>query len=157
MGIKRTRVGLSRWLIAYIVVRLRELYGLADDTPLDITIVTPTAIDLTYEEYCELHGIGQFLKAVETIHLERQSMAHFFICAAHGFRLASPRIQCPVQSDVESHGASADISNTFADNAAPIRQGTKNTGSNSTEVSNATNNSPLGSHIEPVICGHDVC
>lgn len=156
MGVKSTRFALSRWLVAYIVVRLRELHGLADDIPLDLTFATETDASLTHEQYCEIHGIHRFLKVVDAIPFERQSMAQFFICAARGLCLAHPRVDCAVQCDVESQGASADISDTFTDDAEQRHQGMRPTERDSTEASNTTDHTPPRSNSEPVTSVHDV-
>lgn len=140
MGVRSIRVDLSRWFIAYIVVRMRELHGLAHDTPLDHAITAGSQSQVTYEEYCELHGMSQFLSVVQMIPVERQSMAHFFICAARGINLECPRVDCGIQCDVESHGASADICNP----------------SDPVEVSNATWHTSSVCQIQPVIHGPHV-
>jgi hypothetical protein len=102
MGIDNIRFGLSRWLIAHIVVRFRELYGLEENTPLDDAIKNGSVCQATYDEYCEISGMFKFLSAVQTIVEERQTMADFFICAARGLRLSGMRMECGVQCDIES-------------------------------------------------------
>ncbi|KAG2335964.1 hypothetical protein BDR05DRAFT_1006302 [Suillus weaverae] len=101
-GYQGTRVDLSRWFIAHIVVRLRELHGLDEDTPLDDLLQKESVIQATYQEYCELYGMSHFLNATQTIPQERQSMAQFFISAARGVRLSNIHVDCAVQCDSEA-------------------------------------------------------
>jgi hypothetical protein len=115
MGIQDLRIDLSRWLVAYIVVRMRELYGLDEDTPLDDALHHGSVSEVTYEEYCELHGILRFLSTVQTIAVERDSMAHFFQCAAHGLNLACMRVECAVQCDPDPSKQSCDAADVYSD------------------------------------------
>ncbi|KAG2136433.1 hypothetical protein DEU56DRAFT_756339 [Suillus clintonianus] len=108
MGVRSTRVDISRWLIAHIVVRLRELHGLDEDTPLDDALQKGSVTQATYQEYCELYGMSHFLNATQTIPQERQSMAQFFISAARGFFLSSIHVDCAVQCDSEACGTPVD-------------------------------------------------
>ncbi|KAG1720424.1 uncharacterized protein EDB91DRAFT_1088861 [Suillus paluster] len=120
MGIKATRVDLSRWFIAHIVVRLRELHGLDEDTPLDDAFQNGSVSEATYQEYCELYGISNFLSATQTIPQERQSIAQFFISAARGLSLSNMRVDCAVQCDAESCGAPVDSDKTFNDDGVQL-------------------------------------
>ncbi|KAG1790111.1 uncharacterized protein HD556DRAFT_1310895 [Suillus plorans] len=102
MGVPSIRVDLSRWLIAHIVVRIRELYGLDEDTPLDDAIQHGSECQATYEEFHEISGMFKFLRAIQAIAEERQTIADFFVCAARGPHLSDMRIECGVQCDIES-------------------------------------------------------
>ncbi|KAG2337137.1 hypothetical protein BDR05DRAFT_952839 [Suillus weaverae] len=108
MGAQSLCIDLSQWFIAYIVVRMRELHGLDEDAPLDHALTVGSENKLTYEEYCELHGMSIFLSAVQMIAVERQSIAQFFQYAAHGLRMAGVRVDCAIQCDADSLRESGD-------------------------------------------------
>lgn len=102
MGTPSTRLDLSRWFIAHIVVRMREICGLDEDTPLDNVFEQGTVCQATHEEYCEIYGMFKFLSAVKSIVDERQSIADFFICAFKGLSVSGMHTHCGVQCDIES-------------------------------------------------------
>jgi hypothetical protein len=102
MGVRSIRVDLSRWLIAHIVLRIRELYGLDEDTTLDDAIQHGSECQATYEEFQEISGMFKFLRAVQAIAEERQTIADFFVCAARGPHVSDMRIESGVQCDIES-------------------------------------------------------
>lgn len=115
MGVKNIRFDISRWFIAHLVVRMREIHGLGADTPLDNTIINGSDCQVTYAEYCELHGMSMFLSKVQTIKVERQSIAQFFTSAGRGLSMIGRRVDCAVQCDAESQGASCDMFYPYAD------------------------------------------
>ncbi|KAG2354874.1 hypothetical protein BDR07DRAFT_1381928 [Suillus spraguei] len=116
MGIPRTRFDLSRWLIAHIAVRMRELCGLDEDTPLDNVFQHGYECQATYDQYCEVYGMSRFLSAVHAIAQERQSIADFFISAARGPGLSNIRVNCAVQCDSVSQCASEEMFSPCTDN-----------------------------------------
>ncbi|KAG2335562.1 hypothetical protein BDR05DRAFT_1006677 [Suillus weaverae] len=125
MGVHSIRVDLSRWLIAHIVVRIRELYGLEEDAPLDNIFQQGYECQATYEEYCEIYGMSKFLSAVEALAEERQSVANFFVCAARGLRL-SGMVECGVQCDIESQLDPRDVCTDTAHTTLPTSSLTNN-------------------------------
>lgn len=123
MGVQDLRIDLSRWLIAYIVVRMRELHGLDEDTPLKDVIEHGSDCQVNYEQYCELHGISKFLSVVQLIRVERQSMSQFFQSAARGLSLTSLRVDCAIQCDADSVGESCDEVHLCSDDDSIKHQG----------------------------------
>ncbi|KAG2028695.1 hypothetical protein BDR03DRAFT_1019462, partial [Suillus americanus] len=120
MGVKNIRFDISRWFIAHLVVRMREIHGLGADTPLDNTIINGSDCQVTYAEYCELHGMSMFLSKVQTIKVERQSIAQFFTSAGRGLSMLGRRVDCAVQCDAESQGASCDMFYPYADDGTKV-------------------------------------
>ncbi|KAG1837842.1 hypothetical protein DFJ58DRAFT_846298 [Suillus subalutaceus] len=120
MGVKNIRFDISRWFIAHLVVRMREIHGLGADTPLDNTVVNGSDCQVTYAEYCELHGMTMFLSKVQTIKVERQSIAQFFTSAGRGLSMLGRRVDCAVQCDAESQGASCDMFYPYADDGTKV-------------------------------------
>ncbi|KAG1860969.1 hypothetical protein F4604DRAFT_1684241 [Suillus subluteus] len=102
MGVPSIRIDLSQWFIAYIVVRMREIHGLDEDTPLDHVLDFGSENNVTYAEYSEMHGMATFIKNVQTISVERRSMAQFFECASRGLTMARVFVDCAIQCDEDS-------------------------------------------------------
>ncbi|KAG1829886.1 hypothetical protein DFJ58DRAFT_848588 [Suillus subalutaceus] len=102
MGVPSIRIDLSQWFIAYIVVRMREIHGLDEDTPLDHVLDFGSENHVTCAEYSEVHGMATFIKNVQTISVERRTMAQFFECASRGLTMARVFVDCAIQCDEES-------------------------------------------------------